>query len=58
MRDVRRIPRIMEIVEKIWITNPDLRLTQLIGNCFESGDLYYIEDDKLEERLKEVYNVS
>lgn len=57
MRDVRRIPRIMEIVEKIWITNPDLRLTQLLGNCFEAGDLYYVDDDTLEKRLKEVYNV-
>jgi uncharacterized protein YihD (DUF1040 family) len=58
MRDFRRIPRIMEIVEKIWITNPDLRLTQLLGNCFEAGDLYYVDDDTLEKRLKEVYNVS
>ena len=57
MRDVRRIPRIMEILEKIWVTNPDLRLTQIIGNCFEPGDLYHIEDDVLEIKLKEKYRV-
>jgi len=57
MRDVRRIPRIMELIEKIWVTNPDLRITQIIGTCFEPGDLYYIEDDLLEKKLKEMFNV-
>lgn len=57
MRDIRRIPRMMELLEKIWVTNPDLRITQIIGTCFEPGDLYYIEDDVLEKKLKEMFNV-
>lgn len=43
---------------KIWLQNPDLRLTQLIMNLQEPDgvDIYYIEDFKLIEDLKEFYN--
>lgn len=54
MRDPKRIKPILELIEKIWTKNPDLRLCQLIGNCFEAGDNYYKEDNILEEKLKKL----
>jgi hypothetical protein len=57
MRDKKRIARITGLILRIWTENPDLRLTQLIGNCFDSGDNYYVEDDKLEEVLRREYHV-
>lgn len=57
MRDPKRIERMIELVKRIWEKNPDLRLCQLIGNCFELGDNYYKEDGELEKRLKEVYKL-
>jgi len=58
MRDPKRIKPLLELIEEIWIQIPDLRLCQLIGNCWEAGDHYYKEDDELEKRLKEVYNLA
>ena len=55
MRDPSRIPILLKEIERIWLEGPDLRLCQLIGNCYESGDLYYKEDDDLLKRLKETY---
>ena len=55
MKDPKRIEKIMELIIKIWEENPNLRLTQLIGNCFSAGDLYYIDDEMLEKALKEKY---
>ena len=55
MRNLKRISRILKLIDKIWHKNPDLRLCQLLGNCFGAQDLYYIEDDLLEKRLKEAY---
>lgn len=57
MKDPKRIPKIMKLVEKIWKKYPNLRLTQLIGNCFEAGDNYHTDDDTLLEKLKETYDV-
>ena len=57
MRDTNRIPVLIELVMRIWSKNPDLRLTQLILNIAgKDEDLYYLEDDKLVERLKKTYN--
>ena len=55
MRDPKRIVPILCLIETIWKENPDLRLCQLIGNCFPAGDHYHREDDDLERRLKEIY---
>ena len=55
MRDPKRIARILFLVGKIWIKNPDLRLCQLIGNV-APGDNYHIEDEDLEKRLKTLYS--
>jgi len=64
IRDPKRIDEILELISKIWHKNPDLRLIQLIENCFpemvdEYGirdtDLYYIEDNELQDRLEKKY---
>lgn len=55
MRDPKRIDRILKLIEKIWKKHPGLRLCQLIGNCFETGDNYAQKDELLEKKLKEKY---
>ena len=55
MRNPERIDEILKLISEIWHKNPDLRLCQLIGNCFGSGDLYYQEDDELQDKLINTY---
>lgn len=55
MRDPKRIKTILELIEKLWLDMPDLRLCQLLSNCFGDKDLYYIEDDVLEKQIKRTY---
>ena len=55
-RDSQRIPVVLLEIQKVWEKNPDLRLGQLIMNCCPNENvLYNIEDDKLLERIREVY---
>ena len=63
MRDPSRIPKLMEALEEIWETCPDMRLGQLMVNIQTRGehplnehDLFNIEDDKMLERLREYRN--
>lgn len=54
MRDPKRIERMLSLIKKVWLDGPDLRLTQLIMNVLRmSQDPYYVEDNILEEKLKE-----
>jgi len=53
MRDIKRIPKTLKLIEKIWKANPDLRLAQLLWNCFDHEDWYYTEDDELVKVLKD-----
>lgn len=55
MRDPRRIQPILELLAAYWMANPELRLCQLLANCFPGRDIYYYEDDVLEAALKETY---
>ena len=55
MRNPERINKVQELIGKIWKKNPDLRLCQLIGNCFEPTDLYHVKDDILVKALKKYY---
>ena len=60
MRDPKRISRILFLIGRIWVKNPDLRLCQLIGNVVphfrdSRDDNYQMEDDDLEKRLKLTY---
>lgn len=55
-RDSQRITVVLSEMQKVWEKNPDLRLGQLIMNCCPNENvLYNIEDDKLLERIREVY---
>lgn len=58
MRDPKRIPKVLELIEQAWQICPDLRFFQLmynlqfqIGN--KSGDLHYMEDEQIIEQLTE-----
>lgn len=55
MRDPKRIDRILELLKKAWLIQPDLRLCQLLSNRFpaNAGDLFYIEDARVEQALME-----
>lgn len=59
MKDKKRISKIIEEVKKVWLRFPNLRLGQLIINAIENEkvqpDLYYIEDEKMIEVLKDYY---
>lgn len=55
MRDPSRIKKILSEIEEIWENNSDWRFGQLLCNIqyFEGKDIFYIEDEVLEEKLKE-----
>lgn len=55
MRDINRIDSILKELGEIWKEYPDLRLGQLILNVLQDPVLYYIEDEDLILRLKEIY---
>lgn len=55
MRDKERIESTLKTIESIWNKYPDLRLGQLILNVCSDPVLYYIEDDKLIQELKDYY---
>lgn len=52
-----KITRMMGILELIWRKYPNLRLFQLMLNCFinEENTIYFMEDKQVEEKLKKVY---
>ncbi len=52
MRDPARIPRILELVRQYWEKSPDLRLGQLMQQMANPPDLWILEDDLLEQRLR------
>jgi len=53
MRDPNRIKPLLEEIEKAWDQVPDWRFGQLIVNVL-GIDPFYIEDDKILERFKEL----
>lgn len=55
MRDPKRIDRILDQIREVWKKHPDLRLMQLLGNCFQGIDNYYTEDDEVESLLRSTY---
>ncbi len=52
MREFERIDRITNLINKVWKKYPELRLGQLITNAVRGLDIFYIEDEILEEKLK------
>jgi hypothetical protein len=63
-RDPERVYRIIALIELIWGMYPDLRLGQILVDTMPSGldghdhytDLYYLEDDLIEEYLADFVN--
>jgi uncharacterized protein YihD (DUF1040 family) len=55
MRDPKRISIIIGLLQEAWLKVPDWRLCQLISNLHGPGphDVFFTEDDVLEEALKE-----
>jgi uncharacterized protein YihD (DUF1040 family) len=51
MRDPDRIDRILNKLYIAWSRNPDLRLGQLISNLNNTRDIFFIEDDVIEQEL-------
>lgn len=60
MRDPARIPRILDLISKVWLANPDLRFCQLIYSCVRDNnarlnwDSLNLEDDLLEKGLEKM----
>jgi len=60
IRDPERIPKILAKIEKLWSKYPDMRLGQLILNCFSLHNgvtmgVYYMEDEDFVKKLEEFY---
>ena len=55
MRNPERIPKILDIIKRIWLENPELRLGQLICNAINIDYLYEIEDTDLINFLRCTY---
>lgn len=57
MRNPDRINRVLNTISKVWEKYPDLRLGQLIINVIPEDKIYNVEDDILESKIKERYNI-
>ena len=58
MRNPERIDRILEEIKQFWNENPDWRLGQVLCNFGRRAgrwDPFYLEDEKLEELLKQYF---
>lgn len=53
MRDPKRIPEILSLLEEVWTKYPDLRLGQIL-HCLNdtNSPLFYIEDVVILKKLK------
>jgi hypothetical protein len=54
MRDPERIPRMLQMLEVLWLAYPDLRLGQIIVNAMRPHDdhsVFYVEDDVIERGI-------
>lgn len=60
IRDPKRIPKVLEKIERLWSKFPDLRLGQLILNVFSLHNgiyvaVYNMEDEEFVNRIEEFY---
>ena len=58
MRDINRIKPTLEKLEKLWLSNPDFRLGQLIMCIVKPEEpntkIFYIEDDEFLKKLEQL----
>lgn len=52
-RDPNRIGPTLQLVRLYWQLHPDLRLGQLITQMGDQLDPFYLEDDRLQQKLRE-----
>ena len=52
MRDPQRIERVLADLRIHWHLHSELRLGQLVSNLARDSDVFYVEDDVLERRLR------
>lgn len=61
-RDPARIGPIIKMVQKVWEANPDMRLMQLLLNCFRADKpesrLYFMEDDVFTATFTDIYGAA
>jgi len=60
MRDEKRIDRFCDLLKQYWKVVPDWRFGQLVCNLqrYAQNDLFYYEEDKLEDLLAEMLRES
>lgn len=55
MREIERIDRILDKLDKLWHKYPDQRLGQLLENYvfgyIVPSPLFHVEDDEIEDRI-------
>jgi len=61
MRDIKRIPKILERLRKVWEQHPDMRLSQLIENVYPNTpydhiEAYYVEDEAFIKSIEDFYS--
>ena len=49
--------KLLEVIKACSEKYPELRLCQLLSNCYPANDLYYVEDEVLLNRLIEYYHM-
>lgn len=54
MRDPNRIPKVLARLQALWLTCPDLRFAQLLGNVI-CEDPYHMEDEDFIKMVEEFY---
>jgi uncharacterized protein YihD (DUF1040 family) len=54
MRNPKRIPGVLKVLQEAWEQNPDIRLGQLVCIAAKKEDPFNIEDDKMLDRLKAI----
>ncbi|WP_407509774.1 hypothetical protein [Elizabethkingia anophelis] len=60
MRTPDRIKIVLEQIEQLWMSNPDLRFGQLVMVIAQTGEhnpkLFHMEEDELLEKIKVLQN--
>lgn len=59
MNDPKRIPEILDNIQRLWTTNPDMRLMQLLADLINPcADLFQLDDRVLLTRLQAALDTS
>jgi hypothetical protein len=56
-RSSKRIPAVLEQLQKLWEKHPDLRLGQLLLNILEQTPLFAIEDEMLMDKIQALLDI-